>query len=261
MAFNPALLFKLQPSSLFTQPATIPNIQAAKTAVQMWTYQAGSDAVATVEAAGYFVYFADWLQTLEYNNGQYLQVGDTIYCVCSDANVWLQVTAIGSTITTIVQPVSAGSVVTSSIAANAVGSGQLATNIRQFLQVPLTLAQFTGMYAAPVQVIAAPAAGSIIYIDKFSVDVTYGSAALANGGAVGLQYGNTVHLAGDAASATIPAASFTGIGANAQVGAVGAMAVGANSATGIFISNATAPFITGTGDTFNVNLWYTISTL
>jgi len=94
MAFNPALLVKLEPSSLFTQPATIPNVQPTKAAPQFWMYQATGDSRATVEASGYFVYFADWLNTLEYNNGQFFQVGDLVYCVCSDGNVELTISTL-----------------------------------------------------------------------------------------------------------------------------------------------------------------------
>jgi len=262
MAFNPALLFKMQPSTLFTQPATIPNVQAAKTAVQFWTYQAGTDNAATVEAAGYFVYFADWLNTLEYNNGQFLQVGDTIYCVCNDANVWLQVTAIGSTITTQIQPVSANSVNTAAIQANAVGTGQLALNTIQYARVAMTAAQWNGMYAAPFQLIAAPGAGLRINVNEAVLKMTFVAAQYAAGGVVALQYDSTVHGAGTAASATIAAATINGYAASSNIGIAGALASSAITTTenkGLYISNATGAFTTGDG-TWHIDIWYSIVT-
>jgi hypothetical protein len=164
MAFKPRLLIKLEPSSLFTQPATIPNVQPAKAPVQVWTYQASADTVATVEASGYFVYFADWLNTLEYNNGQYLQVGDIIYCVCSDANVWLQVATIGSTITTVVAPVSAGSIVTSSIAAGAVTLPKLAAGI-----TPSGITKFDAQYTT----VGGAAAEAIAVAGALATDLAF----------------------------------------------------------------------------------------
>ena len=55
MAFNPALLSKMQPSSLFTDPATIPSVQPQNLIPQFWVYNAGNDNIATVETNGYFV--------------------------------------------------------------------------------------------------------------------------------------------------------------------------------------------------------------
>jgi hypothetical protein len=100
MAFNPNNLIKLQPSSLLTQPAAIPSVVPPKAVTSIWTYQAGSDTKANVEAAGYFVYFANFDNTLIYEDGQFLQVGDLIYCSCTDGGVQLVVTSVSGTITT-----------------------------------------------------------------------------------------------------------------------------------------------------------------
>jgi hypothetical protein len=271
MAFNPQLLVKLEPSSLFTQPATIPQVKPALLPPQFWLYQAGNDSIATVEANYYFVYFADWLNTLEYNNGQFFNIGDLIYCVCSNGNVWLEVTQVVGGIETQVATASAGSVVAASLAAGAVtapalGAGAvttpaLATNTIQYAIVPMTLAQFQGMYAAPYQILAAPGAGNVINVLSWYISMTYGSAQLTTGGATALQFGSTVHGAGVLATATIPAASLTGITANEQVGSNGSMGVGANANTAVYISNATAPFAVGTGATFNIIVSYMIGTL
>lgn len=128
MAFNPALLVKLEPSSLFTQPADIPAVQPAAAPTQLWLYNANADTAAVVAGAGYFFYFADWVNTLIYNNGQFLQIGDLIYCHCADANEWLEVTAVAPVITTQIAPVSANSVDTAAIQNLAVTTAKIAAN-------------------------------------------------------------------------------------------------------------------------------------
>jgi hypothetical protein len=265
MAFKPHLLVKLQPSTLLTQPPYIPAIIPQKMAVQIWTYQAGSDTLATTEAAGYFYYFADWVNTLIYNNGQFLQVGDLIYCVCFDGNVWLQVTAIGDVITTQVAPIPAGSITGAEIAAGTITAAniaagtltttQLSPSTIQYAKVPMTAGQFNGMYAAPFELILPPAAGYITDVKNFMLAQAYGTAAYAAGGAVSLQYGATAHAAGVQASNSIAAASITGMTASQEVGTYGLVGAGANTAQGIYISNATAAFTTGDG-TWNVHIWY-----
>lgn len=100
MAFNPNLLIKQEPSSLFTQPSVIPSIIPLKAPVSLWTYQAGTDTSATVNSGIYFTYFADWQNTLIYDNGQFLNVGDYIFCACSDTPIILVVTSVGQFVTT-----------------------------------------------------------------------------------------------------------------------------------------------------------------
>jgi len=64
------------------------------------------------------------------------------------------------------------------------------------VEVSLTAAQLNGMYATPVQVIAAPGANKAILVNHAVLNMTFVSAQYAAGGVVGLQYGNTAHLAG-----------------------------------------------------------------
>jgi hypothetical protein len=92
--------------------------------------------------------------------------------------------------------------------------------------------------------------------------MVFGAVQLANGGAVGLEYGNTAVLAGPLASATIAAAGFTGAAASSVMGALGALPVAttANTVnTGVFISNLTAPYING-DSTFRVYVNYSVLT-
>lgn len=331
MAFNPNQLIRWTPivpsdASSYSVPV---QITPTPTLPQFWGYQAGTDTLATVSAAGYFNYFANSTQGPLYNNGNYLQKGDLIYCACSDSNGYLQVATIGTTITTIAPPadIAAGTITTAMLGANivtaakiasatitttqisatagialtqlaalpsgeiivgsagtvptavamsgdvaiiasgattiqagVVTSGKIDPQVRQFATVALTAAQFNAMYTTPVQIIAAPAAGHVIFVDKFMLSQTFGTAAYTAGGAIALQYGNSAHGAGVAATGTIAAASITGMGASQQVGTYGNMAAGANAASAVYISNATQLFATGDG-TWNVEVWYTVNTL
>lgn len=86
MSFLPVNLVLLSVPPLALQPQTLP---------RFWAYLTTTDDVATVSASGYFN--ADpgaLLQDLTFN------VGDQIYCVCSDASVQLFLTAVGTTGTT-----------------------------------------------------------------------------------------------------------------------------------------------------------------
>lgn len=120
----------------------------------------------------------------------------------------------------------------------------------------LTAAQFDGMYAAPVPVIAAPGAGLIVVPEYIFMELVYGSAAFAAGGIVGFQYGASAHLAGTLATNTEAAADFFAT-ANTAYNFEGAFgngtqvlsSVGSNAA--IYISNQTAAFTGGTGSVIN----------
>jgi len=142
-------------------------------------------------------------------------------------------------------------------------TGVAATTLTQLATVNLTAAQFNGMYATPVQLIAAPGAGKYILIESIALDMTFVSAQYAAGGAVGAQYGNTAHLGGVAASATEAATDYTGAAASTIFRIGGGLSTGAASAsavnTAVYISNATAAFTTG-DSTFKVNVYYRVVT-
>jgi len=140
MAFNPSLLVAMQPSSLFTQPASIPSIEAVDLAPQFWMYNGGADTIATVGANGYFRYFAGWKETLEYNNGQFLQVGDLVWTHCSDGDVWVSVTQVNPDIQTASATVPPNSVATGDIQNLAVTAGKIANATITNTQVSVTAA-------------------------------------------------------------------------------------------------------------------------
>lgn len=134
------------------------------------------------------------------------------------------------------------------------------TSLGVYATGSITSAQFKAAYATPLQLLAAPGANTMFLVKNFALEAIYGTAAYTSGGALGLQYGNTAHLAGAAASATIAAATINGIAANSVVGALGSLPVATAAATvnaGLFLSNDTAAFATGDG-TFKYHLWYSV---
>lgn len=164
MAFKPANLVKMQPSTLFTDPATIPAVQPQVVAPQFWLYNSGGDSVATVDTDGYFHYFANTrtVDTLLYNNGQLFNVGDIIWCVCNDDNVWMQVTAITPTITTTIQIADPASVDTAAIQDGAVTNAKLAANAVTNVKVDAAAAiAFSKLAALPSAQLLVGSAGNV----------------------------------------------------------------------------------------------------
>lgn len=126
-------------------------------------------------------------------------------------------------------------------------------------QVNLTSAQILGMYATPVQIVAAPGVGRIVLPIAYQGTYTHVATQYAAGGVIGLEYGNAANLAGPAASSTLAAATFNGYAAsNTFVLTVDATDTLANIANqGLFLSNQTAAFTTGDG-TLRMNVIYAI---
>jgi len=255
-------------------------------AQNVFAYASPNDAVATIAAANYFL-------------AQYasLSPGDWILVNGTDASEILVVVTSSSTGVTTAGFAASGTVNTANIVNNAVtfakfqqvGAASLVANptggtanvqavtlgnglsfsgttlqvnpgLAQQATVALTLAQFLGMYATPVQILAAPGAGLMNIVDSLYINGVYGSAALAGGGVVGAQYGNTAHLAGEQASATEAAADFIAMAANTMFRIGGGLGTGALTSgainTAIYLSNATAAFTGGTGDSFSVIVNY-----
>ena len=122
----------------------------------------------------------------------------------------------------------------------------------------LTAVQFIAGYAAPILALAAPGANRMYTNVHATFALTYGSAQFANGGAVGFQYGNTANLAGTKVTTTLAGATLNGLTANSvwtlipAVVAPVATATGVNA--GIYLSNDTAAFITGTAATMIIQV-------
>ncbi len=119
--------------------------------------------------------------------------------------------------------------------------------------INLTSANLLAMYGAPVLVMAAPGAGKAIIVQNWTLTMLTGPGPVvyANGGAIGLQYDATAHLAGLAASATVAATALTtGTPNNLALGygpATFALASVLKTNVPIYISNDTAAFINGDG--------------
>jgi hypothetical protein len=129
----------------------------------------------------------------------------------------------------------------------------------QHVTVQLSAAQINGMYATPVQLVAAAGSGKTIIVTKAAVRLTRTSTAFAGGGAAIVQYGNTVNGGGtQSLDSTLAAAYFTGSSGVSESVRNGAFLSDQGTAlqnTGVYISNATAAFTTGTG-TATVDVWY-----
>jgi hypothetical protein len=122
----------------------------------------------------------------------------------------------------------------------------------------LTNAQVLGMEAAPVQLVPAAGAGTLLVVNSVVLENLNTGTAYANGGVIGIYYGTTnqTYPASGTVAATFltsPTAKAIAILAPGFTDDLSADAL--NSA--LSISNATAPFITGTG-TLRVTLNYSV---
>lgn len=113
----------------------------------------------------------------------------------------------------------------------------------------ITSAQMlAGLYAHPVQLIAAPGANKMIVGIDASLALVYNSIQYANGGAVIFQYDSTVHGAGTNLFATTVAASdLNGAASGSQLLIGVAQAFNANTFAnkGVYLSCATGEFTAG----------------
>ena len=131
-----------------------------------------------------------------------------------------------------------------------VSSSEMDPLLMKTVQVSLTAAQINGMAAAPVVIIPA-VAGKAIILDDMIFDLTGTATQFANGGVVNLQYKNTATGAGTTLHADIAAAVVTGATGRVITQRIAkdlsATATADITGIGVYISNKTAAFITGTG--------------
>ena len=264
---------------------------------RIYSYLNSSDALATIEAADYFLPI--------YLN---LSVGDWILVYGSNGYETLVVTASSSstvttaTLTTVpadsitnneinsaaaidfsklaaltsgrILVGSAGNVPTAvamsgdatiiasgavTIANNAVTSAKASPLLLKYAAVPITAAQFNGMYAAPMLLLAAQGANTLVVFEQLQLLMTYVSANYAAGGVVAVQYDSTANGAGVIASTTLSAATFqaaVSTGFNFNRGVVPeTFSTCVNK--GLYLSNITGAFTTG-DSTFVGHLWYRV---
>lgn len=115
------------------------------------------------------------------------------------------------------------------------------------LIIPITAAQWNGMYGAPIFLAPAPGANRMLVVNKLSLAMTFNSAQYAAGGAVAAQYENTVHGAGVLATNTLAAATVNGLAASTVENLIGATSIVFAAAVNqpLYLSNATGAFTTG----------------
>lgn len=126
----------------------------------------------------------------------------------------------------------------------------------------ITGAQIRGAYAAPILLIAAPVAGSMIVINDASFNVTAIGAPFAAGGYISCQYGNAPHGSGSTASTLLAPAVLIAQGtANCNFtltnGNLGQASTDTNG-LGIYLTNDTQAFTGGTNSITNVYIHYSV---
>ena len=119
------------------------------------------------------------------------------------------------------------------------------------VEVPLTAAQINGMYATPVLVVPAVSNKAIV-VDSVEFIITRTATAFAGGGVVSVQYNSTANGGGTSVQgSTIAAAVVTGAAGTTYStrppATLSDVATASIKGIGLYISNATAAFTTGTG--------------
>lgn len=207
-----------------------------------------SDTTATAVAANYIANQASNIAAV--NEGAFSWMsGDLVLLQASDGDSWCITNYSSSTtLVTTITPFS-----------SSVNPPTLSASFT------LTAAQFNGMYATPVSVLAAAGSGILTLVDRVTLELVFGTAQFASGGIVGFQYGNTAHLAGTLATNTEAAADFTGAAASTVYNFViasgaGSQILSSKDNNAIYISNQTGAFTTG-DSTFKGIIQYRLFTV
>lgn len=161
---------------------------------------------------------------------------------------------------------------------NITGSGGLQINGVTLTPTIITVtgaaaaAAINGMFAAPIAVLSAPGAGSMIVIHRFTLQVVSTLATpFLLGGNVYLQYGAVGASTNYATSSTaipnifIQQAANRAISVQGQINDIGAPTPGLATAGGtanaaVTLTNAGVPFTTGTGS-IRYTVWYSIMSI
>lgn len=145
------------------------------------------------------------------------------------------------------------------IGANKVLSSMISPLVRKYIAVPISAAQFNGMYATPIELLPAGGANTLHVIDQAQLVLTYGSVAFANGGTVLVQYDSTPNGAGVAASTTnitnavVQAANSSRTWT--MTAGVATLPFTTTVNKGLYLSNNTAAYTDG-DSTLVAHLWY-----
>ncbi len=189
-----------------------------------------SDSLSTVGAAGYLT--AQAANIAAANEGAWTWLAnDTVLVSASDGNALFSVSSNFNSL--------------------------ISNGVAQVSIVNLTEAQFEAIYATPLALTVAPAAGSVNVVDKVYIILNYGTTQYTSGGAIGVQYGSTVNGGGEAASATLAAATVNGATASTiyELAGVSSILVSGAAGEALYLSNASNAFATG-DSTFQVLTYY-----
>jgi hypothetical protein len=136
----------------------------------------------------------------------------------------------------------------------------LGQNVINYIEIPLTSADFLNMSSVPFELIASPGPSTYILVDRMEIDMYFfGGIAYAGGGTVAAQYGAGINLGGVLATSSIGASSFYAstntvfLFSNVQ----GAIPYTSLAPASLYLSNGTANFTTG-NSTFLVKIWYKV---
>lgn len=143
------------------------------------------------------------------------------------------------------------------IGANKVLSSMVSPLLLKYVAVPITAAEFNGMYAAPKLLVAAGGANTLHVLDKVDLLMTYVSANYAAGGVAAVQYDSTANGAGVIASTTLSAATFQAAVSTGFMFNTGVVPQTFSTCVnkGLYLSNITGAFTTG-DSTFVAHVWY-----
>lgn len=146
------------------------------------------------------------------------------------------------------------------IGANKVLSSMVSPLLVKYAAVPISLADFLAMYTTPVQLVAAAGANTLLVLKQLQIVQTYGSAALASGGVAAVQYDSTANGAGVIASTTLSAATFQATASSVYTMNPGVVVLPFSTTVnkGLYLSNLTGVFTTGTGSSFVAHVWYSV---
>lgn len=143
------------------------------------------------------------------------------------------------------------------IGANKVLSSMVSPLLLKYVAVPITAAEFNGMYAAPKLLVPAGGANTMLVLDKVDLLMTYVSANYAAGGVAAVQYDSTANGAGVIASSTLAAATFQAAVSTGFMFNTGVVPQTFSTCVnkGLYLSNISGAFTTG-DSTFVAHVWY-----
>lgn len=143
-----------------------------------------------------------------------------------------------------------------------VDSGFNSTNLLLYASVAISSAQFLGMSATPVLLVAAAGPNTLIVVDRLELVLNYGSAAYAAGGLVAAQYDSTATGAGVLATNTEAATDYQVTSSTTFLfnGAINIAPFSTSVNKGLYLSNQTSAFTTGNSN-FIAKVHYRVITV